>query len=101
MADTIYLNQKLTLTLTAKTAAGSVISLSSLTVHFLSLSPLTATTTTDESPTISTPGNGQVEHVYDATDLDEVGDWKAKLLIDTVEVPSTSYIFHVANRWDT
>ncbi len=98
-----FINQKLTVTLTAKDNDGDIISLAGRTVHFLTRSPVSETETTDESPTIGDPTNGQVEHVYAAGapgDLNERGEWLAKLLIDTEEVPSTRFIFRIYELWE-
>lgn len=99
---TIFKNQKLTVTLTARDNDGEIISLAGLTVHFLTRDP-EDNVVIDTSPTIATPSNGQVVHIHaagDPGDLDESGDWMDKLLIDGDEVPSTRFVFHVYERWE-
>ena len=95
----IFLNQKVTTTLTAKDNDGAIIDLSGRTVHYLTRDP-SGNVSTDTGPTIADPTNGQVVHVHAANALDESGDWMDKLLIDGDEVPSTRYIFTVEDRWD-
>ena len=103
--STIFVNQKLTATLTAKDNDGAIINLTGRTVHYLIRDPV-GNITTDTSPTIATPDNGQVEHVYAAAippadgDLDKAGDWLDKLFIDGDEVPSTRHRFKVHELWD-
>lgn len=96
---TIFKNQKLTVTLTAKDNDGAIINLTGRTVHFLTRDP-GGTVDTDTSPTIADPTNGEVAHIHAVNDLDEVGDWMDKLLIDGDEVPSTRYVFPVVDTWD-
>ncbi len=96
---TIFKNQKLTVTLTAKDNDGNIINLTGRTVHFLTRDP-DGNVDIDTSPTIGDPTNGEAEHIHVVDELDEVGDWMDKLLIDTVEVPSTRFIFHVYERWE-
>ena len=95
----ILINQQLTVTLNAKDNNDVVKDLTGQTVHFLTRDP-SGNVDTDTSPTLPNNENGQVVHVYAINDLDEVGDWMAKLLIDGVEVPSTRYIFTVTDTWD-
>ena len=100
MADAIFVNQKFTLTLAAKDTKGNAIDFTDRTIHFLTRDPDT-NVATDTSPTTDDT-NGLATHVYDAGDpgeLDEAGDWMAKLLIDNDEVPSTRYVFHVYDTW--
>jgi hypothetical protein len=101
--ETVFENQALDLTLTCKDNNGAVIDLSGRTVHFLTRDP-EGTVTTDESPTIADPTNGQVKHSYPAGpvegSLTPAGQWMAKVLIDGDEVPSTRYGFYVYSRWD-
>ncbi len=95
----IFINQQLTVMLIAKNNSGVMMDLTGRTVHFLTRDP-SGNVDTDTSPTIPNNENGQVVHVYAVNDLDEVGDWMAKLLIDDVEIPSTRYIFTVTDTWD-
>ncbi len=102
---TIFKNQKLTITLTAKDNDGAIIDLTGRTVHFLTRDP-DGNVAIDTTPTIADPTNGEVVHVHAAAvppadgDLDESGDWMDKLFIDGDEVPSTRYVFHVYERWE-
>jgi len=96
---TIFKNQELTVTLTAKDDTGAIISLAGDTVHFLTRDP-EGVITIDETPTIGDPTNGQVEHIHAVDDLNKSGEWMDKLLIDTDEVPSTRYKFTVYERWE-
>jgi len=95
----IFLNQKLTVTLIAKDNNGAIIDLTTKTVHFLTSDP-EGNITTDTTPTIATPTNGEVVHVYVVDDLDKAGYWIDKLLIDGDEIPSTRHRFKVHERWD-
>ena len=101
---TIFVNQKLTVTLTAKDNDGAIIPLTGRTVHFLTRDP-DDNVAIDTTPTIADPTNGEVVHVHAAAvppadgDLDESGDWMDKLLIDGDEVPSTRYRFKVYGLW--
>ena len=95
----IFINQQLTVMLIAKDNTGVVMDLTGRTVHFLTRDP-SGNVDTDTTPTIADDTNGQVVHVYAVDELDEAGDWMAKLLIDGVEVPSTRYIFTVTDTWD-
>ncbi|KKL79413.1 hypothetical protein LCGC14_2015060, partial [marine sediment metagenome] len=52
-----FINQKLTITLTAKDNAGDIINLTGRTVHFLTQDP-SGNVATDTSPTIGDPTNG-------------------------------------------
>ncbi len=94
-----FVNQKLTITLTAKDNDGDIINLTGRTVHFLTQDP-SGNVATDTSPTIGDPTNGQVVHVYAANTLDERGEWRVKLLIDTDEVPSTRYTFRILGLFE-
>ncbi len=95
----VFVNQKLTNTLTAKDNDGVIIDLTGRTVHYLTRDP-DSNVAIDLTPTIGDPTNGEVEHIHAVNDLDEAGDWMDKLLIDGVEVPSTRFVFHVYERWE-
>ena len=95
----VFIGQAADITLTAKDRHGIVMNLTGRTVHLLTRDP-SGNVSTDTTPTITTPTNGRVQKSYAAGDLDEVGDWMAKLLIDGDEIPSTRYVFHVFGVWD-
>jgi len=96
---TVFVNQKLTVTLTAKDNSGNIISLAGRTVHFLTYSP-SGVSSTVTNPTIADPTNGQVSYIHAVDALSEAGWWMDKLLIDTDEVPSTRKRFKVYALWD-
>lgn len=99
MAAIVFKNQKLVVTLIAEDNDGDIINLSGRTVHFLTRDP-DGNVTIDTSPTIADPTNGEVEHIHVVDELDQAGDWEDKLLIDTVEVPSTKFVIHVYELWE-
>ena len=99
MAEIVFKNQKLTVTLTALDNDGDIINLTGRTVHFLVRDP-DGNVAIDTTPTIADPTNGEVEHIHVVDELDEAGDWMDKLLIDGVEVPSTRFVFHVYELWE-
>ena len=96
---TIFVNQKLTMTLIAKDNDGTIIPLTGRTVHYLTRDP-SGNVSTDTGPTIDDPTNGKVVHIYVANDLNKSGKWQSKLLIVGDEVPSTRYEFSVHERWN-
>jgi len=95
----IFVDQKLTITLTALDNDGEIINLGGLTVHFLTKDP-DGNETIDTTPTIADPTTGEVAHVYIVGALGIAGDWDCKTLIDGDEIPSTKYTFHVYELWE-
>jgi len=99
MSARVFENQALDLTLTCTDNDGKIINLGGLTVYFLTRDP-NGNVTTDTTPTIADPTNGQVKHSYPKNFLTPAGNWLAKVLINNTEVPSTRYDLKVHSRWD-
>ena len=98
----VYLNQRLELTLTMNDPDGQPIDLTAETgnVSLLILSP--DGTETTKTPTIGTPATeGKISHIFAVDDLDTLGPWKTKGYLGTQQIPSTFYTIDVKGRWET